>query len=403
MEEGTVQERTFKNYTAKWEFLSEDQLDKLEDYSLKVNFYKDDKFLYALEKNNYRTEYDDFVLLEWFEQADGRTVFLFNLTHSVISVIDADTGKEIHHDNLFDMFISEYQMFDNREYMYVSGWFWSPVPVRVIYHIPSLLTTPGYQPINISCYGQTNHCHPSIDLYGCDTAKEFLDQKDKIFEDMRLRDETNLFNSNRSGETLLKLFLNSDEVIFDGDSKEILSGILSKDQEVFYIRTWGNVSGKHLANYDKLLYQEILYTENDEKAAIPKNIPLPNPEYQGSRCKVCLEPELGGYCIEGGIVCVTCYEVVKHRSNAIRSETSISDPLCVLVPKIFIPGFITNLPIEEYNLRFEMHSEVSGLIINYHQELTWNGNESMIHDGGKRRCDVDPTKGCTIRIYKMEN
>ncbi len=315
----------------------------------------------------------------------------------MISIIDADTGKEIHHDNLFDMFITEYQMFDDREYMYVSGWMWAPLPVRVIYHIPTFLTTPGYEPINISCYDQTiNRCHPKISLYGCETAKEFVDKKDQIFEDMKIRDDTNLYNTNRTKVTLLRLFLDSDDVVFEGNTKVMLENLLSKDQDRFYIRTWGNTSGNHLTIYDHSLYQEILYTEDNPKEIIPKEIPADlDPNYTGYRCPACHLPVKGTI----GGVCFTCHEeTVKYRSKAIRCQTSKNDPLTTLIPKIFFSGFVRAIPQEKINFRFVLCSDNSNLTINYYQELSWNGEEPLPHDFGLRRTVPDPNKKPQITI-----
>lgn len=339
---------TYKSYRAEWDQPTEEQI---KDDPLAVDFYKDSEFLYSLKKNDYRTEDDDFVLLEWFDHPHdpSKTVFIFNLDHSVISVIDADTGKEIHQDKLFDVFISGYRMFDNREYMYISGWFWSPLPVRCIYHIPTFLKTPDYEPVYISCYDQVG-THPEISLYGCDTVTEFLDKKDQIFDDMKIKDETDMFNRNREQEILLRLFLTSPEVTWEENSKQVLSDLLSKDQERLYIRTWGNVSGDPLNRYNRSLYSLILYEEDNPKAID-------------------------------------------------RNKTSRTDTLGFLIPKILFSGFITKLPLEFIDLRFEIYTnDTKSLTINLRQELTWDGKDPLPHDYGKRRCNVDLAKKAEIRI-----
>lgn len=392
----------YLDYRAEWDDIPEqveiEDDDDKED-AIVVRFYKNDKFLYSLNKNNYRTENDDFMLLEWFDHpTESKTVFLFNLEHGVISVIDADTGKELHHDAFSSVFISAYQMFDNREYMYISGWCWGPFPVRCIYHIPTFLLTPVYKPTNISCYDQ-NGLRPEISLYGHQTVKEFLQEADNIFNDMKIRDFTNMFNRNREQDTLLGVFLKSDEIIWDGNARQILTDLLSTDQERFYIRTRGNISGDLLPFYDRRLYHLILYQEDD-----PKTIDEPSSTYDKSKCVVCQE-RIGCYSVDGFMVCSYDYRrTIKERSDALWFKTSRTDTLSILVLKVLLDGRITGVPFDTFNLNFEVYSnDTKILLIDIYQELTWNGNEPEPHDFGKRRCNVDPNKKPIIKISEIKS
>ncbi len=360
------QSRSYKNYTAKWTYGKlddkedkedekdiEDEKDEkdIEDYEtpMKVYFYKDDKLLYTLKRNNYRTSHHDYLLLEYFE-INGQVVHLFNLEHSVISIINTDNGSVIHNDRLFDVFIEHYEMFDDREYMYVGGWIWNPFPCRAIYHIPTFLATPNYEPTFIECWDHHSHDNGKLDLYGCATVGEFLEKKDDIMNQYYICKSTEKFNNHRTQEILLKVLLDSNDVVFTNDqAKDSLLRLLNNNQKVFYVRTFGMVSGDHLPRYDEALYKIINYFDGD---------------------------------------------------NADEYKPSSSDTLTYLCPKIFFCGYTTRLPLEFADLRFDIHGESEDGIINlsiyYKQTFTWNGKAP--NAGDCKRYDVDVTKPCSISI-----
>lgn len=339
------QERSYKNYTAKWEFPvcnSDDENEDDENFVLHVSFYKDGNLLYTLKRNDYRTEHHKYLLLEYFE-IDGQVVHLFNLKHSVISIINADTGVEVHHDKLYDTFIEDYKMFDDNEYMYISGWIWTPISTREIYHIPTFLKTPNYEPIYIECWNNSN-----IDLYGCATVKEFLEKKDKIRDKYYLGISTRKFNENRTKETLLRLFLTPNDCIkFKDDSvKGRLEYLLNTEQNEFHIKTYGMISGDHLARYDNVLYN-----------------------------------------------------VIKYDDSNTNQKPSRLDTLTFLCPKLLFHGYTKDLPIEICHLRFEIYGELDTKVtIYYKQELTWDNNPPRTHEPNVKRCMVDETKPCEIFI-----
>ena len=386
--------RSYKNYSAKWRFMTEEEIDAkndiedakelakqsqlqshtelqtnddpiVQEYSLKVDFYKDDQYLYSLSRNNYRTEDDDvrkFLLLEWFE-INNQVVHIFNINHSIISIINADTGQEIHHDNLYDVFITDYELFDNREYLYLGGWFWTPLPVRVIYHIPTFLITPNYEPTYIECEENHQEKHGisgTIDLYGCETVKEFLNKKDAIFKNIEIKKSTELFNTHRSttnDDTLLNIFcsanVKNEDIVFLDNSKEKLEKLLQTDQTEFYIESWGNISGKRLRQFDYILIKKIIYSD------------------------IILDNHLEVY------------------SRPMKCDTS---NLTFLVPKMLFSNFIKNLPMDVINLKFSIYcgENIPYLTINISQQLTWNGETSQ-HEN-IRRYNVDPAKKCKIII-----
>jgi len=357
---GLTEERSYGKYTAKWSYPVEktdsddeddqkdDQKDDQEEFVLSVEFYKDNELLYTLKRNGYRTYHHKYLLLEYFEIGD-QVVHLFNLEHSVISIVNADTGVEIHRDKLYDMFIEDYQMFDNREYMYISGWVWQPFAVRAIYHIPTFLTTPKYKPTYISCWdGSSRTGH--ISIYGCATVKEFLEKKDEIKNKYDLEVSTNLFNENRTKETLLRILLNSNECVVkfkDAETKEKLEQLLNTDQSEFKIEAHGMISKKYLPQYNNVLYCIAEYDDADNSSLYRK------PHRSDSLSRVCAK---------------------------VLFQTTVS------------------LPITDSHLRFEIYATSGRFTIYYKQEFVWDGKESLSHDWHKKRYMLDDSKPCEIFI-----
>jgi hypothetical protein len=242
-----MQNRGFKNFTATWQHGNE------------VQFFKDGKFQYSKFKNDDHTKNDLFMLLEWFE-VDNKTVFIFNEKHGLISTFDAETGELIHTTENDDVFIYNYEMFDNNEYLYISGLFWSSFPVRIIFHVPTMLTTPDYTGLSISCDDcKSNYDVPDITLFGCETCKQFIDMQEIIFEKLNREKVIKTFNKNRSDDILLRRFLESKHVVFADHSRDILMKMLENDRSEFYISCFGGNSHEHLTNYDYSLFSKVAY------------------------------------------------------------------------------------------------------------------------------------------------
>lgn len=402
--------RSYKNYTAKWTNQEPMNITRIPHYSndfdedeqyivemLKVDFYKDNEFIYTLYKVEHH-DYDIGLALEWFEMNNGKTVHLFNFEPGLIYVIDADTGQELHHSKPNSSYMVEYQMFEHREYLYLFGHCpHGSGPRRFIFHIPTFLTTPDYNPMYIAAHVQYEgiggiELAGNISLYGCASVKEFLERKDEILAGYAITASTAFFNANRNSEILLQLFVKDPNVKFMNEAAEAaevqtlelcllqlricpdmrklilkyarvsyalearkaLQNVLDTTQERFHIETWGNCSGLRLFRYDRCFYNEIKYSSK------------PDDPYAGP-----LQ----------------------------------TDSLTFLAPKMFIPpNFISNLPMEQYNLRFEMYATKHHFTIYYYQPLTWNGKDPLEHDpSGTKRCDVDVDKPCKITIKLCKN
>lgn len=356
-----INTKTFKNYTAKWSYpIDDDDSNVCQDQNVEVSFYKNDVFQYKLTKNPYRTENDKFMLLEWFK-VDNKTVFLFNLSHGCISVIDADTGKELTKTENNDMFLSEYELFDDREYLYATGWIWTPLSGRCVYHIPSLLSTidtnEKYNSIMIDCIDARSEGNliPKISIFGCKSCKEFLEQRDDIFEKLRTQYDTEAFNevmdkgknTDKNKDFLLKRIFN----------EQVFNDLFNKDPITsFRIKCFDNISNERQGKYDRVLINEIKISDNIL--------------YQG--------------------------EIVKNNITA-------------LIPYMLIPTFLTNLPFPEYNLRYEITIKTKTNQINsktnnqtivlvfINQELTWNGKPELYPNDSKRY-DVDLSKRVIVGV-----
>lgn len=152
-----------------------------------INFYKNGEWKYMLKENDYRTEFRKSPFVEYFEMDDEnnepQVVHTLNDDHGCLSLYNAETGELIHKTNQTYMFFEEYKMFpgdiDDREYMYIGGWVWTPFAAKMIIHIPTFLKTPKYNPIQISCCEEyeKNERRGKISLHGCTTVTELLQKK----------------------------------------------------------------------------------------------------------------------------------------------------------------------------------------------------------------------------------
>ncbi len=250
-----MQSRSFKNFTAEWQYDDIKDCKEQKFEGVEVKFFENNKFQYSKFKNSYHTEKDEFMLLEWFE-VDNKTIFLFNDKHGLISIFDAKTGDLIHQTEDNDVFIYDYKMFDDNKYLYISGWFWSPFPIRNIYHVPTMLTTTDYEPLSISCDDcESSYDKPLITLFGCQSCEEFINTHETIFDKLHQSEALKFFNKNRLEDILLKRFLeSSDNVFFADDSKDVLMKILATDRTKFYIACYGGNTHEHLWTYDNSLF-----------------------------------------------------------------------------------------------------------------------------------------------------
>jgi hypothetical protein len=246
-----VNSKSFGPYKAEWKYLTDEKEEK--DCKVEVQFFKDGKETYRLVKNNYRTSYDKFMILEWFTLDGGKVVHIFNLEHSEIAVIDADTGEVLRRSYTFDMFIANYQLFDDREYLYLSGWVWSPFPSREIFHIPTLLTQDDVKGISIpTSKAEEETMNPPIDLFGFSNCAELLTNKDRYFNDKRAEEAADKFNKNGK-ECFLWSSIhpkNEDNAIIEitGSLRSDIMSMFENKLSKLYIKSIGNVSGNELHN-----------------------------------------------------------------------------------------------------------------------------------------------------------
>ncbi len=265
--------RKYKQYRAEWYGSKNDPRKNYSDISQngmiekEVKFYINDIYQYSLTSNRTRSDpcvcANNQILIEWIEN-EGKVYLIFKKDHGCISIFDANSGEFIHNTKNTDMFIYYYKLFDNDEYLYISGWFWNPFPMRQIFHIPTMLLVPDYEPIRISCDDVDDlYDVAEITLFGCSSCKEFIEKQDEIFKEIDIKYQTNEFNKNRTKDILLKRFKEDKElVIFNDNTRSLLENILSSDRTRYYVKTYDNISGFELG-YNHVLSKKLDTIEND--------------------------------------------------------------------------------------------------------------------------------------------
>ncbi len=267
-----MEKREFKQYSAQWTYSPTDSVGLHSTVCTEIKFFKNDHYMYSKVKKTFfarppSEEYNggQFTLLEWFD-IDNKIYLIFNEENGEISVYDAESGEKINtiDSNTSSGYISEYKLFDDREYLYVSGWSWWPEPNRDIYHIPTMLHQSDYSPTSISCIDNErnydNIINPGIKLFGCSSCKEFLEKHESIFEEIYIDSQTKLFNNNRSQDILLKHFIERKDVVeFHCGAESLLKSMLESgdnkpDRKRFYIYSYDNGVRK---GYDQSLYSKI--------------------------------------------------------------------------------------------------------------------------------------------------
>lgn len=248
-----------------------------------VDGYK--HYLYSLKRNTYRTENNDYVL-EFFRSPidTSKTLFIFNRDHGELGVYDANSGKQLHTDEQNDKFITSIKII-NDNYLYVTGWYWSPIFFTSIYKINDLLTKPDYEPIILDT-GRENpvskeHIRLNSDnmieifdeghpYHKCFTLDEFYSDHEKIKNDKEGWEYTQEFTSEK--DNFIRRVLKSDDpnVKFTGNSKEKLIQILQKDSAIVHGECRGNNSGMNLKSHIYALVKEIKYDDTSFMYLFPK-------------------------------------------------------------------------------------------------------------------------------------
>lgn len=337
--------KNYKNYRAEWKKLSEDyefpeNIEEgptpqvLEDLAIK--FYKDDKYVFSVTRNFFESDTNkNQLLVEWIE-FNEKTYLIISHNHGCLTVFDPDTGKHITESVNNDMFLSDYKFYDDNEYLYLSGWFWSPLPMREIFHIPTFLQseTNDYEPFMVTCANanKDDRLNPGFDLYGCSTCKDFLERHEEIVREIDHMNQKDKFNNNRINDTLLRRFYETDNLVeFEDNAKKLLGQILSSDRKIFYAKSIGNISGSELNHHwsltDKLesKYENFNYIFSDTLFRSIDMMPL---EVINLRFEI--YTELGNLCINITHTLIDCNKLKEtygdNPPNYLKDRTKRIDP-----------------------------------------------------------------------------
>lgn len=227
------------------------------------------KYLYSLRKNGYRTENSQFIL-EFFEHPEdsSRTLFVFNLNHGELAVCDAESGKELHTDDSQDKFITSMKVIESEgeQYLFVEGWYWTPIFFNALYKVKSLLTCPDYESAIIATGFDYPVKHPTFRLIENDEfgfrieAKPWFDGAERkvysladfeknhkdYFDEWKDWEFTKLITSNKNNFLHLLCSKTFPSVVFNGDAKTVLSYILDDDNERIHCNCVGGRTGNQL-------------------------------------------------------------------------------------------------------------------------------------------------------------
>ena len=265
---------------------------KIHDYY--ADFYKvidnEPEYLYSLRRNTYRTEGTKY-LLEFFTSPEDPniTLFIFNKEHGVISVCDAESGKTIHTDQPEDKFITDYKIIEN-EYIYLIGWYWSPIFFTALYKIKDLLKINEYECVKIDyepidsdkefvfkldSNNIITFCNKNHKLYKEYSLDDFYENHEtiiKINKDIELS-ENIINNKNNLFHKLCNE--NYSHVNFTEDARQVLIDILSKelsyeDDDIIKATCVGNKTGKDLSYHVRRFASNVTFDDKTLNYLIPK-------------------------------------------------------------------------------------------------------------------------------------
>lgn len=179
---------------------------------------------------------------------------IFNHEHSVIGVYDADTGDVITNCVLDDICITNYALLDDRTYLYLCGWVWTPFAVRGVYRIDDILAGRSIKPVYLPCdesrRQDKNYLDQSVELFGFATCAELLAGKDVYFANIAARKAAEQFNA-KGRECLLWHILHpapddNAQITATGDQRAAAMQLFAQPLTKLTIGTIGNVTGAEL-------------------------------------------------------------------------------------------------------------------------------------------------------------
>lgn len=326
----------------------------------KVNYNDEPEYLYSLRRNTYRTEGTKY-LLEFFTSPKNPedTLFIFNKEHGVISVCDAETGKTLHTDEPEDKFITDYKIIDNK-YIYLIGWYWTPIHFTALYKINDLLQHDGYQSVKID--------HEPID-----TDKEFVFKlnEDNIItfcnKNHHLYKEFSLDDFYENHKTITKI--NKDI--------ELCINIVNNKNNLFHKICNENYSHVEFVNDARqvlleMLNKELTYEENDIIRA------------------TCIGNKTGSD---------LSYHLWKFASNVEFDDTTLN----YLVPKVMTHGWTKKIAsLTQITMTISMMRNDKTIKIVMNQELTLMPESYLHHHSNYDLYEVDEKKPCYI-VVSYEN
>lgn len=330
-------------------------------HSYYTDLYKviDDEpqYMYSLRRNTYRTEGTKY-LLEFFTSPKDpeSTLFIFNKEHGIISVCDAETGQTVHTDEPEDKFITDYKVIDNK-YIYLIGWYWSPIYFTALYKINDLLQRDEYQCVK-------------IDYEPIDTNKEFVFRLDDTNNNITFCNKNHKLYKEYSLDDFYK---NHESIIKKNKDIELSENIINNKNNLFHKLI--NEDYSHLEFIDDarqvlidMLNKELSYEEDDIIKA------------------TCIGNKTGSD---------LSHHLWKFASNINFDDTTLN----YLVPRVMTHGFTKKIAtLTQITMTISMKRNDKTIKIVMNQEMTLM-TESYLHCNSHFDLyEVDENKPCYIVV-----
>jgi hypothetical protein len=253
------------------------------------------KYFYSLRRNTYKTKGVKY-LLEFFASPvePSKTLFIFNLEHGKISVIDAETGREMHTDHFEDKFIIDYKIvYDKvttKRFLYLDGWYWGPSYFTSLYDIDTLLTSANVESVKIECdvspINEDNHFklnkNDEIEIFSRDsphfksyTVDYFFNNEETIRMYKNNVKLTNQITSNKNNMFHKLCYEENEGVTFNDNAKTVLHQLLStpmsySQSDIITCSCKGNRNSKELIQNLYKLVENITLNDTNLNYLIPR-------------------------------------------------------------------------------------------------------------------------------------